>query len=110
MTDEELGILMATNVIGWHKNLYYDEWLDMNGIRTVSPSGYFAPAIYNNDMMTVFLKALGDGYQFEISHDCPEEFYVAVYTVSRDLADEARESTLPRAMCMALARAYEVTP
>jgi hypothetical protein len=60
-------------------------------------------------MLTVFLKALEDGQYFDIGKDGPDLFYVAVYMISRDLADEAREPTLPRALCMALVKAYEVS-
>ncbi len=110
LSDEELGTLVATRVMGWHMNPYLDEWLDASGILQYCPSGYFAPAISHDDMLTVVLKVLEDEYVVSFWKTDKETHVVTTLSANTAQFHESSASTLPRAMCMVLVNAYEVAP
>jgi hypothetical protein len=103
MTNAELDDLMATRVMGWGKA--GDKWIYPNQEFYIF-SDEWQPSTMEESMVDVLLKVLADGVTLELGHD-GSAYWVYSDRRSSENRDLGQAPTLPRAMCEAIAAAYE---
>jgi hypothetical protein len=103
----ELDDMMATRVMGWAP--HGGDWRHPDGI--VYTSGdYWQPSTMYEPMVDVLFKALEDGYAVENISKGKEGYGVEFGRFESDgyyYQHVAHAPTLPRALCEAIAAAYE---
>jgi hypothetical protein len=103
MTNAELDDMMATRVMGWTP--HGGDWRHPDGI--VYTSGDWQPSTMDEPMVDVLFKVLRDGYSPRFFQSSDKRFFwVRVYR-NEEVICEAGALTLPRALCEAIAAAYE---